>query len=92
MPTPRTSPATTSCSTRASRAGGRAKLVPAKLMPPDEVPDADYPMVLTTGRQLEHWHTGAMTRRATVLDALEPEAVASLAPQICAAWRSRRAP
>jgi formate dehydrogenase major subunit len=37
-------------------------------------------MVLTTGRQLEHWHTGAMTRRASVLDALEPEAVASLAP------------
>ena len=37
-------------------------------------------MVLTTGRQLEHWHTGAMTRRATVLDEIEPEAVASLAP------------
>ena len=37
-------------------------------------------MVLTTGRQLEHWHTGAMTRRAQVLDALEPEAVASLSP------------
>jgi formate dehydrogenase major subunit len=37
-------------------------------------------MVLTTGRQLEHWHTGAMTRRASVLDDLEPEAVASLAP------------
>ena len=37
-------------------------------------------MVLTTGRQLEHWHTGAMTRRASVLDELEPEAVASLAP------------
>jgi formate dehydrogenase major subunit len=36
--------------------------------------------VLTTGRQLEHWHTGAMTRRASVLDELEPEAVASLAP------------
>ena len=38
-------------------------------------------MVLTTGRQLEHWHTGAMTRRASVLDALEPEAVACLSPQ-----------
>ena len=35
-------------------------------------------MVLTTGRQLEHWHTGAMTRRASVLDGLEPEAVASV--------------
>jgi formate dehydrogenase major subunit len=37
-------------------------------------------MVLTTGRLLEHWHTGAMTRRATNLDALEPEAFAILSP------------
>ena len=59
---------------------GRAKLVPAELLPSGEEPDADYPMVLTTGRQLEHWHTGAITRRAGVLDALEPEAVASLSP------------
>ncbi len=59
---------------------GRAKLVPASIIPPDEQPDNEYPMVLTTGRQLEHWHTGAMTRRAQVLDALEPEAVASLSP------------
>ncbi|HXL68817.1 MAG TPA: molybdopterin dinucleotide binding domain-containing protein, partial [Xanthobacteraceae bacterium] len=42
------------------------------------VPDAEYPMILTTGRQLEHWHTGAMTRRSATLDALEPAAVASL--------------
>jgi len=47
---------------------------------PAEQPDAEYPLVLTTGRQLEHWHTGAMTRRASVLDEIEPEAVASLAP------------
>lgn len=59
---------------------GRAQLVPAAVRPPDERPDGDYPMVLTTGRQLEHWHTGAMTRRATVLDTLEPAAVASLSP------------
>jgi formate dehydrogenase major subunit len=59
---------------------GRAKLVPAAIIPPAEEPDAEYPMVLTTGRQLEHWHTGAMTRRAHVLDDIEPEAVASLAP------------
>src|SRR5262249_32073168 len=44
----------------------------------DERPDAEYPFVLTTGRQLEHWHTGAMTRRAATLDALEPGAVASV--------------
>ena len=60
------------------RPSGFAKLVAAKLQPPDEMPDDEYPFILTTGRQLEHWHTGAMTRRATVLDALEPSAVASV--------------
>jgi formate dehydrogenase major subunit len=59
-------------------ASGRGKFVPAKLVSPAEEPDAEYPMVLTTGRQLEHWHTGSMTRRASMLDDLEPEAVASL--------------
>ena len=59
---------------------GKVKLVAADIIPPDERPDDDYPMILTTGRQLEHWHTGAMTRRARVLDEIEPEAVASLAP------------
>ncbi len=62
------------------RAGGRARFAPAQVIAPDELPDADYPMVLTTGRQLEHWHTGAMTRRARVLDAVEPEANCSLHP------------
>ena len=60
---------------------GRAKIVPANVRPPDEVPDMDYPMVLSTGRILEHWHTGSMTRRAGVLDAIEPEAVAFMAPR-----------
>ena len=55
---------------------GRARFVPAQIVPPAEEPDAEYPFVLTTGRQLEHWHTGSMTRRASVLDDLEPEAVA----------------
>jgi formate dehydrogenase major subunit len=59
-------------------ADGRVRLVPASLISADEQPDAEYPMVLITGRQLEHWHTGSMTRRATVLDALEPSATASL--------------
>jgi formate dehydrogenase major subunit len=61
-------------------ASGRARLVPAHIVPPDEVPDNDYPMVLSTGRVLEHWHTGSMTRRSDVLDLLEPEAVALLSP------------
>ena len=59
---------------------GRGKIVPTGLVPPDELPDETYPMVLTTGRLLEHWHTGAMTRRASQLDALEPEAVVFLSP------------
>ena len=60
---------------------GRAKIVPANVLPPDELPDDNYPMVLSTGRVLEHWHTGAMTRRASVLDAIEPEAVAFMSPR-----------
>jgi formate dehydrogenase major subunit len=59
---------------------GRGRLVPAEYSPPGEPVDDDYPMVLTTGRQLEHWHTGAMTRRAGILDTLEPEAIACLSP------------
>ena len=51
---------------------GRVHLVPADIIPANERPDAQYPFVLITGRQLEHWHTGSMTRRATVLDAIEP--------------------
>lgn len=61
-------------------ADGRGKIVPADLLPPDELPDEEYPMVLTTGRLLEHWHTGAMTRRSSVLDNLEPEGIAAMNP------------
>ena len=59
-------------------ADGRVNLVPADIIPANERPDANFPFVLITGRQLEHWHTGSMTRRATVLDAIEPEATASM--------------
>ena len=60
---------------------GRAKFTPAKLVSPAEVPDSEYPMIMTTGRQLEHWHTGSMTRRANVLDTVEPQANASMHPR-----------
>jgi formate dehydrogenase major subunit len=59
---------------------GKARFVPADIIPADERPDTEYPMVLITGRQLEHWHTGSMTRRSGVLDAIEPDPVASLNP------------
>ena len=62
------------------RPDGRARFTPASVIAPDDTPDEEYPMILTTGRQLEHWHTGSMTRRATVLDGLEPEANCSLHP------------
>jgi formate dehydrogenase major subunit len=71
-------------------ATGRAKFVPAAdLIVAAERPDADYPMVLITGRQLEHWHTGAMTRRSGVLDALEPEPTCTLHPLDIAALEAR---
>jgi formate dehydrogenase major subunit len=59
---------------------GKARFVPADIIPANERPDAEYPMVLITGRQLEHWHTGSMTRRSGVLDSIEPDPVASLHP------------
>ncbi|RKZ98002.1 MAG: formate dehydrogenase subunit alpha [Gammaproteobacteria bacterium] len=62
------------------RDNGLGKFVPADIVPPAERPDAEYPFVLITGRMLEHWHTGSMTRRSNVLDALEPEAVATINP------------
>ncbi len=63
------------------RKDGRARFTPANVTAPAESPDADYPMILITGRQLEHWHTGSMTRRASVLDGLEPEANGSMHPK-----------
>lgn len=57
---------------------GRARIVPADVSPPAELPDDEYPLILTTGRLLEHWHTGSMTRRANRLDDLEPEAIVSV--------------
>ena len=63
------------------REDGRARFTPAAVIPPDEAPDAEFPMIMTTGRQLEHWHTGSMTRRSLVLDHVEPEANCSLHPK-----------
>jgi len=62
------------------REDGKARFVPADIIPANERPDVEYPMVLITGRQLEHWHTGSMTRRASVLDAIEPDPTALIHP------------
>jgi formate dehydrogenase major subunit len=67
------------------RAGGRGLFYPAAYTHADEMPDPEYPFVFTTGRMLEHWHTGSMTRRASVLDTLEPDPVVSVHPDDLAA-------
>ena len=54
---------------------GKAHLVPAEWMPAKELPSEEYPFVLNTGRLLEHWHTGSMTRRSFALDAIQPTAM-----------------
>ena len=64
-----------------STANCRAKLVPAEWTAAPELPDEDYPLVLNTGRLLEHWHTGSMTRRSRALDAIEPDAFAAIHPE-----------
>jgi formate dehydrogenase major subunit len=61
-------------------ATGRGKFVPADIIRAAEQPDDEYPMVLITGRQLEHWHTGSMTRRSFALDSIQPEAHVYLNP------------
>jgi formate dehydrogenase major subunit len=71
------------------REDGKARFVPADIIPAAERPDAEYPMVLITGRQLEHWHTGSMTRRASVLDAIEPDPTALLHPLDLAAMDAK---
>ena len=53
---------------------GKGRMTPASILPPDEVPDEEYPLILSTGRLLEHWHTGSMTRRSEALDQIEPVA------------------
>ena len=59
---------------------GKGKFVPCTYKPADELPDEEYPFVLNTGRVLEHWHTGSMTRRSFALNQLEPDAFAALHP------------
>src|SRR5260370_25016776 len=61
-------------------ADGTALFVPVEYAPPVELPDAEYPFVMNTGRQLYHWHTGTMTRRSAGLDQREPTPVVEIHP------------
>jgi len=60
---------------------GKGRFVPAEYIHADELPDAEYPWIFITGRQLEHWHTGSMTRHSATLDAIEPDPVVTIHPQ-----------
>jgi formate dehydrogenase major subunit len=60
---------------------GRGKFVPASYTQADELPDEHFPFIFITGRQLEHWHTGSMTRHSETLNALEPDPVVSIHPE-----------
>ena len=60
---------------RFNTADGLAHLVPAEWLPAKELPGEEFPFVLNTGRLLEHWHTGSMTRRSFALDSISPRAV-----------------
>jgi formate dehydrogenase major subunit len=65
---------------RFNTADGLAHLVPAEWLPARELPSEEYPFVLNTGRLLEHWHTGSMTRRSYALDAIKPRPEVYLHP------------
>jgi len=60
---------------------GKGRFIPLKYTPPREMPDENYPLILTTGRSLYHFHTGTMTRKVTVLNALKPEGVVEISPK-----------
>jgi len=60
---------------------GKGRFIPLKYIPPGEMPDEDYPLILTTGRSLYHFHTGTMTRKVAGLNSIEPEGVVEISPE-----------
>jgi len=68
---------------------GKGRFIPLKYIPPGEMPDEDYPLILTTGRSLYHFHTGTMTRKVAGLNIMVPEGVVEISPkdasQLCIA-------
>ena len=65
---------------------GRGLFVPAEISEPNDRLDEQFPVVLNSGRMLEHWHTGVMTRRSKALDALAPDPFVEVHPDDAAAW------
>ena len=68
---------------------GLGRFVPAEFTPAAEPPDDEYPFILNTGRLLEHWHTGTMTRRSRALHAIAPDARIEIHPDDLAALGAR---
>lgn len=62
------------------REGGKALFTPVPFVSSKELPDKEYPYVLTTGRELFHYHTGTMTRRSSGLNMVAPEAFVEVNP------------
>jgi len=60
---------------------GKGRFIPLKYTPPGEMPDEDYPLILSTGRSLYHFHTGTMTRKVAGLNIIEPEAAVEINPE-----------
>jgi len=60
---------------------GKGRFVPLKNIPPAELPDENYPLILTTGRSLYHFHTGTMTRKVVGLNNIEPESTVEINPR-----------
>ena len=69
---------------------GKARIFALPYEPPAESPDAEYPFWLSTGRVLEHWHSGTMTRRVPELYKAFPEAVCFMHPDDAAELKLRR--
>lgn len=66
-------------------AGAKPSVVFRPYEPPAEMPDEEYPFWFCTGRFLEHWHTGSMTRRVPELDRALPEALLDINKKDCEA-------
>ncbi|RME83445.1 MAG: formate dehydrogenase subunit alpha, partial [Caldilineae bacterium] len=60
---------------------GKGRFAAVDHVPPDELPDEEYPLILTTGRVIYHWHGGEMTHRARGLEAMYPEALVQIHPK-----------
>ncbi len=60
---------------------GKGNLIPAIHLDPSELPDEEYPMMLTTGRVIYHWHSGEMTRRVKELMEIYGQALIEVSPE-----------